>query len=84
MTWCTYLQSFEKIHQCVFELQCEKLNVTDRRTDRQTGDIVISPVRGPTARREIKRHTRYHWALKKDTKKTMYQTCTDGWTDGVR
>ena len=23
MTWCTYLQSFEKIHQCVFELQCE-------------------------------------------------------------
>ena len=24
MTWCTYLQSFEKIHQCVFELQCEQ------------------------------------------------------------
>ena len=23
MTWCTYLQSFEKIHQCVFELQCK-------------------------------------------------------------
>ena len=23
MTWCTYLQSFEKIQQCVFELQCE-------------------------------------------------------------
>ena len=23
MTWCTYLQSCEKIHQCVFELQCE-------------------------------------------------------------
>ena len=23
MTWCTYLQSFEKIHLCVFELQCE-------------------------------------------------------------
>ena len=23
MTWCTYLQSFEKINQCVFELQCE-------------------------------------------------------------
>ena len=23
MTWCTYLQNFEKIHQCVFELQCE-------------------------------------------------------------
>ena len=23
MTWCTYLQSLEKIHQCVFELQCE-------------------------------------------------------------
>ena len=23
MTWCTYLQSFEKIQRCVFELQCE-------------------------------------------------------------
>ena len=23
MTWCTYLQSFEKIQQCFFELQCE-------------------------------------------------------------
>ena len=23
MTWCTYLQSFEKIHRCVFELQCK-------------------------------------------------------------
>ena len=23
MTWCTHVQSFEKIHQCVFELQCE-------------------------------------------------------------
>ena len=23
MTWCTYLQSFEKIYQCIFELQCE-------------------------------------------------------------
>ena len=23
ITWCTYLQSFEKIQQCVFELQCE-------------------------------------------------------------
>ena len=27
MTWCTYLQSFEKkIQQCVFELQCENLS----------------------------------------------------------
>ena len=34
MTWCTYLQSFEKIHQCVFELQCENYTWrTDRRTD---------------------------------------------------
>ena len=32
MTWCTYLQSFEKIHRCVFEL-VRKLNVTDGRTD---------------------------------------------------
>ena len=23
MTWCTYLQNLEKIHQCVFELHCE-------------------------------------------------------------
>ena len=41
MTWCTYLQSFEKIHQCVFEL-VRKLNVTDRRT----GGVAISPVPG--------------------------------------
>ena len=26
MTWCTYLQSFEKIQQCVFELQCENFS----------------------------------------------------------
>ena len=52
MTWCTYLQSFEKIHQCVFEL-VRKLNVTDRRTDgrtdRQTDGgrcNIISPVPG--------------------------------------
>ena len=35
MTWCTYLQSSEKIYQCVFELVW-KLNVTDRQTDGQT------------------------------------------------
>ena len=23
MTWCTYLQCFKKIHQCIFKLQCE-------------------------------------------------------------
>ena len=32
MTWCTYLQSFEKIQQSVFEL-VRKLNVMDRQTD---------------------------------------------------
>ena len=35
MPWCTYLESFEKIHQCVFELRTvRKLNVTDGQTDR--------------------------------------------------
>ena len=43
MTWCTYLQSFEKIQQCVFE---RKLNVTDGQTDRRTGGVAISPVPG--------------------------------------
>ena len=46
MTWCTYLQSFEKIHRCVFELHTvRKLNVTDRQADRRTGGVAISPVR---------------------------------------
>ena len=43
MTWCTYLQSFEKIHWCIFEL-VRKLNVTDGRTDRP-GGIAILPSR---------------------------------------
>ena len=42
MTWCTYLQSFEKIQQCVFELQCKKLNVTDRQMDGGGGHFNIS------------------------------------------
>ena len=55
MTWCTYLQSFEKIHQCVFWVR--KLNVTDRRTERQDrrtdgGRCNISRP-GPSAPREI-------------------------------
>ena len=67
MTWCTYLQSFEKIlwHQCVFELQCENWTWwTDRRTDRQTdgGGVAISPVPRPTARREIKTDVPYKLA----------------------
>ena len=56
ITWCTYLQSFEKIQQCVFELQCETWRTdgrtdgrTDRQTDRRTGGVAISPVPGPTA-----------------------------------
>ena len=57
MTWCTYLQSFEKIHQCVFELQCEKLNVTDRRTDRRTDGGCCNISRpGPSAPREITKY----------------------------
>ena len=43
MIWCTYLHSFEKIHVCVFELQCE--NKTWQ-TDRQTDHVSISPVPG--------------------------------------
>ena len=36
MTWCTYLQSFEKLQQCVFEFNtARKLNVMEGRTDRQ-------------------------------------------------
>ena len=48
MTRCTYLQIFKKIHQCVFELQCENCNDgrTDRRTDGRTGGIATSPVPG--------------------------------------
>ena len=41
------LASFEKIHQCVFEV-VRKLNGTDGR-----GGLAISPVPGPTARHEI-------------------------------
>ena len=57
MTWCMYLQSFEKIHQCVFWVTVRKLNVTDRRTDGQTdgqmgGRCNISRP-GPSAPREI-------------------------------
>ena len=35
MTWCTYLQSFEKIHPCVFRVTVRKLNVADGQMDRQ-------------------------------------------------
>ena len=36
-----------------FRVAVRKLNVTNRRTDRQMGGVAISPVPGPTARREI-------------------------------
>ena len=54
MTWCTFLQSFEKIQQCVFEL-VRKLNVTDGRTGRRTEGVAILP--GLRRRREIIRDT---------------------------
>ena len=34
MTWCTYLQSFEKIHQCVLSYSAKTKR--DGQTDRQT------------------------------------------------
>ena len=60
MTWCTYLQSFEKIHQCVLTSSCYSVKTkrdgqTDGRTDGQTdgGRCNISRP-GPSAPREIK------------------------------
>ena len=52
MTWCTYLQSFEKIHQCVLSYSAKTKH--DGRTDRQTdgGRCNISRP-GPSAPREI-------------------------------
>ena len=52
MTWCTYLQSFEKIHQCYsYSAKTKRDGQTDGRTDGQTdgrtdGGIAISPVPG--------------------------------------
>ena len=47
MTWCTYLQSFEKIHQCIFKL-VRKLSVTDGQTD---GQGVLQYLPSPDLRR---------------------------------
>ena len=53
MTWCMYLQSFEKIQQCVFE-KTKRDGQTDGQTDGRGGGgggggVAISPVPGPTA-----------------------------------
>ena len=46
MTWCTYLQSFEKIYQCFSSYSAKT------KRDGRTGGVAISPVPG------LRRHGR--------------------------
>ena len=61
MTWCIYLQSFEKIHRWVFLVTVRKLNVTDRQTDRQTGALQYLPSRAFGAAGDKKRKS--YWSV---------------------
>ena len=49
MTWCMYLQSFEKNISMSFRVTVRKLTVTDGRTDGRTGVLLYLPSRASGA-----------------------------------